>query len=115
MSFILTSFNPKDTPPWPRIITKPKKKHGAVRCDLCCPNGTLQNVLITKRYHEKYSYLRKDSLQIFRKFSFSPIRSLHKIARLSKWSDLLPATVIEYFKSRDGRVYLESGYQSDPK
>ncbi|XP_074597729.1 ribosome assembly protein METTL17, mitochondrial isoform X2 [Brevipalpus obovatus] len=83
----------KDTPPWPRIITKTKKKQGAVRCDLCCPNGTLQNVLVTKRYHEK---------------------SLHKIARVSKWSDLLPATVIEYFKSRDGRVYLESGYQSDP-
>lgn len=36
-------------------------------------------------------------------------RSLYKLAKMAKWSDLLPITVVEYIKTDEGRLYLTPG------
>lgn len=68
---------------WPRIVQPVIRKHRHTVCRTCCPDGVIRSVNITPSKHGT---------------------NMYNCAKLSKWGDLLPATVYHEEQEMSDRV-----------
>ncbi|XP_029470801.1 methyltransferase-like protein 17, mitochondrial isoform X2 [Rhinatrema bivittatum] len=65
---IMSRGSPPDEARWPRIVQEVQRRTRHVHCRLCCSDGSLQHIVITRKYG----------------------RDLYRCARTSEWGDRLP-------------------------
>lgn len=59
---------------WPRVVQPVKHNSGFNICRLCCPDGSVKSITLTKKKHKGH---------------------LYHLTKQSSWGDLLPVTVLE--------------------